>query len=171
MSQEEILIIDGYNVINTWPELIKLKEENFEHARLRLIEILSNYSGYKGIRVIIAFDGHQVKGGTERKEYHGNVEVIFSGEGITADHVIEKLTFSFPRHYRVFVATSDKTEQEMIWGKGAFRMSSRELLIEVNETIKANKLFLKEGHHKPYRLDAHLSDEIKVVLEKWRRGK
>lgn len=172
MTQEEILIIDGYNVINAWPELIKLKEDNFEHARLRLIEILSNYSGYKGIRVIVVFDAHQVKGGVERKEHHGNIEVLFSGEGITADSVIEKLISEIPlNHCKVFVATSDKTEQEMIWGKGAYRMSSRELLLEINETLKESEPFLRETQHKPYRLDSHLSDEIKVILEKWRRGK
>jgi predicted RNA-binding protein with PIN domain len=172
MPHEEVLIVDGYNVINAWPELIKLKEESFEHARIRLIEILSNYSGYKGIRVIIVFDAHQVKGGLERKEYHGKIEVIFSEEGITADHVIERLISSFPnKNYKVFVATSDKTEQDMIWGKGAYRMSSRELLLEIEETSKINKPFLKETQYKPYRLDHHLSDDIKVVLEKWRRGK
>ncbi|NLT94177.1 MAG: NYN domain-containing protein [Clostridia bacterium] len=172
MALEEILIIDGYNVINSWPELIKLKEENFEHARLRLIEILSNYSGYKGIKVIIVFDAHQVKGGTERKEYYGNVEVIFSGEGVTADSVIEKLISSIPpKSFKTFVATSDRVEQEMIWGKGAYRMSSRELLLEINKTVKDNEPFLKDCRHKPNRLDSHLSDEVKVVLEKWRRGK
>jgi len=171
MSHEEILIIDGYNVINTWPELIKLKDDNFEHARLRLIETLSNYSGYKGIKVIVVFDAHQVKGGVERKEYHGNVEVIFSGEGITADLVIEKLIASFSRDCKVFVATSDKMEQDMIWGKGAYRMSSRELLLEIEETVKENKSFFNENQYKPYRLDSHLSDEIRVILEKWRRGK
>jgi len=172
MSQEEMLIIDGYNVINSWPELIKLKEDNFEHARLRLIEILSNYSGYRGIKVIIVFDAHQVKGGIERKEFYDNVEVIFSGEGVTADAVIEKLISSLPpKSYRTFVATSDKAEQEMIWGKGACRMSSRELLLEVNKTVRENEPFLKELQHKPNPLDSHLSDEVKVILEKWRRGK
>lgn len=172
MPQEELLIIDGYNVINSWPELIKLKEENFEHARLRMIEMLSNYSGYTGIKVIVVFDAHQVKGGVERKEYYGNVEVIFSSEGVTADSVIEKLISSIPpKSCKTYVATSDRTEQEIIWGKGAYRMSSRELLLEVNQTMKENEPFLKEHKHRPNRLDSHLSDEIKVILEKWRRGK
>ncbi|MDK2824398.1 MAG: uncharacterized protein PWQ67_2439 [Clostridia bacterium] len=168
---EEILVIDGYNVINAWPELMKLKEVNFEHARSKLLEIVSNYSGYKGIKVIVVFDAHQVKGGIEHRENYGNVEIVYSGEGITADLVIEKLISSLPRNSKIFVATSDKTEQEMIWGKGAYRISSRELLAEIEETFKRNEVFLKEKQYKPYRLDSHLSDEVKHILERWRRGK
>jgi len=171
MPHEEFLIIDGYNVINAWPELIKLKEKNFEHARLKLLQIISNYSGYKGIKVIVVFDAHLVKGSVEHKEYYGNVEVIYSGEGVPADLVIEKLISTFSTSSRVFVATSDKTEQEMIWGKGAYRISSRELLIEIEETVQNNKKFFKENQYKPYRLDSHLTDEVKVIFEKWRRGK
>ena len=33
----EYLLVDGYNVINTWPELRELG--NLEHARARLIEV------------------------------------------------------------------------------------------------------------------------------------
>lgn len=171
MPREDVLIVDGYNVINSWPELIKLKDENFEHARLRLIERLSNYSGYRGIKIIVVFDAHQVKGGIERREYHDNIQIIFSAEGVLADLVIEKLISSFPRDTKVFVATSDKIEQEVIWGKGAYRMSSRELLGEVQKAAQCSASFLQEKQHRPYCLDSHLSCETIEILEKWRRGK
>ncbi|NLW24062.1 MAG: NYN domain-containing protein [Clostridia bacterium] len=169
---DEYLIIDGYNVINAWPNLIKLKEVNFEHARLKLIDIASNYSGFKSIKVIIVFDAHQVKGGVERREYVDGVEVIYSQEGVTADMVIEKLIESFPKDKKVFVATSDRIEQEVIWGKGAYRISARELLHEIEETFRENHAYHhKAQQHKPYRLDAHLDDDVREILEKWRRGK
>lgn len=171
MPYEEILIIDGYNVINAWPELIRLKEENFEHARIKLLDIIGNYSGYKGIKAIVVFDAHQVKGGIEKKEKYGQVDVIYSGEGITADHVIEKLISTIPKTSKVFVATSDKTEQEIIWGKGGYRISSRELLSEIEETLREKKNLLEIKPHKNYPLDAHLSKEVKEILEKWRRSK
>ena len=53
----------------------------------------------------------------ERREYVDGVEVIYSQEGVTADMVIEKLIESFPKDKKVFVATSDRIEQEVIWGK------------------------------------------------------
>jgi len=171
MPQEDYLIIDGYNVINAWPNLIELKEVSFEHARIKLLEITSNYLAYKSIKVIVVFDAHQVKGGIEHREYYSGVEVIYSQEGVTADMVIEKLIDTIPKNHKVFVATSDKTEQDMIWGKGAYRISSRELLKEIEETLEQGRAHFKERQYKPYRLDAHLDDKVKHILEKWRRGK
>ncbi|MFZ5942511.1 MAG: NYN domain-containing protein [Bacillota bacterium] len=171
MPRRDLLIVDGYNVINAWPQLIRLKEENFEHAREKMLDIISNFSGYKGIKVIVVFDAHQVKGGIERREKHGGVDVIFSGEGVPADLVIEKLIGSYIKNYTVFVATSDKTEQEVIWGKGAYRISAREFVADIEQTIKENSKLIRETRNKAYSLDSHLSDEIKHILEEWRRGK
>lgn len=167
---ERYLLVDGYNVINAWPELNKLKEENFEHARAKLIEILSNYSGFKGIKIIIVFDAHQVKGGIERRERHGKIEVIYTQEGIIADMVIEKLINFLPKSARVYVATSDKVEQDIIWGKGAYRISSRELLLEVQRVKKEARSYYKKNTANVYRLDDNLTDDIRDALEKLRRG-
>lgn len=167
---KEYLLVDGYNVINAWPDLINLKEVNLEHAREKLIEILSDYAGFKGIKIILVFDAHQVKGGVEKREYRGGVEIIYTEEGIIADMVIEKLINFLPEKSKVFVATSDKVEQDVIWGKGAFRISSRELLIEVKNSKKESKRHFKRKEYTANRLDDQLNEEIRKTLEKWRRG-
>jgi hypothetical protein len=41
----EYLLVDGYNVINTWPELQELG--NLENARARLVELLANYGAFR----------------------------------------------------------------------------------------------------------------------------
>lgn len=101
---EDLLIVDGYNIINAWPELIKLKNESFEHARDRLLDILSNFCGLAGCLVIVVFDAHMVKKGTSHKETMGGIEVIFTQEGETADSCIERLVSQLPRQTRVTVA-------------------------------------------------------------------
>ena len=53
---KEYLIVDGYNIIGAWPELQKLKEENLEYARARLIEILSVHAALSKRKVILVFD-------------------------------------------------------------------------------------------------------------------
>ncbi|RKJ19121.1 hypothetical protein D7X33_45850, partial [Butyricicoccus sp. 1XD8-22] len=40
-----ILIVDGYNMIGAWPELVQLKQKDLAEARDRLIEILAEYQG------------------------------------------------------------------------------------------------------------------------------
>ncbi|MGL5512691.1 MAG: NYN domain-containing protein, partial [Sporomusa sp.] len=58
----DLLIVDGYNVINAWPELIEAKD-NLEYARDKLVDILSEYGAYKGFKmIIIVFDAHMVAG-------------------------------------------------------------------------------------------------------------
>ena len=168
----EFLIVDGYNVINAWPELIRLKDVNYEHARLKLIDILSDYAGFKGIKVIVVFDAHQVKGGLGHKEWNGSVEIIYTPEDVTADLAIEKLVTGIKTdEERVYVATSDRIEQSIILGKGAYRISSRELLLDIEETKKQSTSHYKQKGHRPYSLDSHLNEDIRKALEKWRRSK
>lgn len=167
---EGYLIVDGYNVINFWPELLKLKDLNLEHARERLIEILSDYAGFKKMKVIIVFDAHLVEGGVEKHEERSGVKIIYSGEGMIADLVIEKLMNVIPKDARVYVATSDKVEQNVVWGKGAFRISSRELLLEVEKSKQESKQYLNGKKHISNPVDAQLTEDVRLILEKWRRG-
>ena len=88
---EKYLIVDGYNIINSWPELSVLKKEDYSHARDKLVEILSDYQGFVRVNVILVFDGHNVKGSAGSREKIGGVEVVFTREGETADMFIERL--------------------------------------------------------------------------------
>ncbi|MBP3038127.1 NYN domain-containing protein [Bacillaceae bacterium Marseille-Q3522] len=166
-----ILIVDGYNIIGAWPELVELKKRDLAGARDRLIEKLADYQGYTGYRVIVVFDAQYVKG-NENKTINAKVEVIFTKENETADERIEKLASSFiNRTTKVHVATSDFTEQWVIFGQGALRKSARELLNEMNlieHQIKSNVQKIQEK--KPIS-KIPLSDEIAEIFEKWRRGK
>lgn len=130
----EYLLVDGYNIIFAWPELKALADTNLDAARLKLQDILCNYQGFKKCRVILVFDGYKVKGNPgEIIKYH-NIHVIFTKEAETADQYIEKVTQEIGRTHHVKVATSDKLEQVIILGKGATRLSARDLEKEIRET-------------------------------------
>lgn len=168
---DEYLVVDGYNVINAWPELIALKDISWEHARDRLIDTLANYRAAKGLQVIVVFDAHQVKGGTQKSEVISGVEVIYTGEGETADAVIEKLIGRLPKGSRVSVVTSDWAEQRIVMGKGALRVPAREFYLEVKRMENEMRKYFAGKNKEVSSLDAHLGDNIKAVLEKWRRRK
>lgn len=136
---KEYLIVDGYNIIGAWPELQDLKEENLEHARVRLIEMLSVHAALSKRKVILVFDAYQVKHNNGSRETIQGIEVIYTKENVTADMAIERLTAQIPKHQKVFVATSDRLQQETIWGKGAFRISAKELKRELDLTEKEHK--------------------------------
>ncbi len=163
-------MVDGYNIINSWPELNRLKEESFEHARIKLIEILVNYHGLTKIMIVVVFDAHQVKGGIEKRESYQGVEVVYTREGETADMFIEKIVGGLSRKSKVFVATSDWIEQSLILQRGALRLTSRELLQEIKNTLNRAMNQLEYNEKDITRLNHHLPENIREILEKWRRG-
>ncbi|MGF6375557.1 ribosomal protection tetracycline resistance protein [Clostridiales Family XIII bacterium PM5-7] len=124
---EEILLIDGYNVIFGWDELKELSTLNLEASRDKLIERLMDYHGYTGERIIVVFDAYKQPGNRGTMENHHGVEVIYTKEDETADQFIEKTVVNYSKQYRITVATSDGLEQIMVFGQGALRMPIREL--------------------------------------------
>ena len=146
--RKEYLLVDGYNIIFAWEELKSLAKTSMDAARTALIEILSNYQGYRRCKVIIVFDAYKIKGGERRQEKHGSVDVMFTKEGETADTYIERLTYEMNGKYRVRVATSDRQEQIIALGNGAFRLSASELKGEIERTNLEISSFLKEHARK-----------------------
>lgn len=158
------VFVDGYNVINSWPELSKIKEYSFEAARTKLIEMLQNYAAYKGCKVFIVFDAHMVKGSLEKKEKLDNLIVIFTKEGETADSFIEKYVSLIGRKAEVCVVTSDSLEQQVTFQRGAIRMSSLEFYNEVIDT--SHRISAKAKKDTSINRDL-LEDRVnKEILEK-----
>ncbi|UII56056.1 NYN domain-containing protein [Cytobacillus spongiae] len=165
-----ILIVDGYNIIGAWPDLRNLRNQDLSAARDRLIEKMAEYQGYSGYRIIIVFDAHYVKG-IEKISKKYKVEVIFTKESETADERIEKLAIQLSnRKTQIHVATSDYTEQWAIFGQGALRISARELLTEVEVIERKIEKNVKIIQEKRPISKIPLSDEVAEIFEKWRRG-
>lgn len=131
LAKNDFLLVDGYNIIFAWDELKELANVNIDSARDRLIDILINYQGYKGNRLILVFDAYKVKGGKENLVKQGGIDIIYTREAETADEYIAKTSQILAKEGRVTVATSDSLVQMIIFGSGAVRLSANELLREV----------------------------------------
>ena len=130
--EDEYLLVDGYNIIFSWDELAELAKVNLDSARLKLLDILCNYQGFKKCNVIVVFDGYKVKGGTEEVMKYHNINVVYTKEAETADMYIAKVTKDMTKKHRVKVATSDALEQLIIMGNGAIRLSQRDLKADID---------------------------------------
>lgn len=173
-AKEEVLLVDGYNMIGAWPELVTLSGRSLEEARDRLLTQLADYQGVGGMRVIVVFDAHQVHGrGMTFKQ--NRVEVVFTKEKETADSCIERLVGELQsRKRQVTVATSDNAEQHVVFGKGALRMTARELLLQVQEqqqlVAKTIRQSSDEQRSARNSFDSKMPADIRKIFEFWRRG-
>lgn len=139
---EKYLLVDGYNIIHAWSELKVLSDDdNIEGARMKLLDILSNYRTFWNGKIAVVFDAYRVQGHKEEiVEYHG-IHAIYTKEAQTADQFIEKFASDNSKKYNITVATSDGLQQIIIRGAGCFLFSARDLKNEI-ETV--NKIISEE---------------------------
>lgn len=134
---KEYLLVDGYNIIFAWDELKELAKDDLHSARMRLMDILANYQGYRKCTLILVFDAYKVKGNPGSMEQYHNIYVVYTKEAETADMYIEKTTHEIAREHQVTVATSDGLEQMIVIGSGATRLSANGLYEEVKRVEAA----------------------------------
>lgn len=170
--REEYLLVDGYNIIHAWEDLRELSQVDMEAARGKLMDVLSDYQGYRKMTLILVFDAYKVEGGVgEVMKYH-NIYVVFTKEAETADQYIEKAVHRIGRDHTVTVATSDALEQVIILGAGAIRMSAPELREEIELTRQEiRKEHLKNSPGAKNYLFDHLDEEMARQMEEIRLGR
>jgi uncharacterized protein len=163
------LIVDGYNVI------ARLHQKGLHHipdldsVRDELIDKLGQYQAYSGERVIVVFDAHKTDDSSEHTQ--SGVHVIFTQKQETADERIERLVYELRDRFRqITVATSDYSEQQVVFGGGALRIPAGELIRRLRETealIRQN--VARQKHHESTRVGDRIRQDVMNILEKWRR--
>ncbi|MBQ9437216.1 MAG: NYN domain-containing protein, partial [Lachnospiraceae bacterium] len=141
--KDSYLLVDGYNMVFSWPELKELSED-LNAAREKLMDILVNYAGASGQNIILVFDAYKVSGGKEKVFRHKNIDVIYTKEAETADQYIERAAHQLSKKHDVTVATSDNIEQIIVFGAGAVRLSAKGLLERIREAEKELKEYLSD---------------------------
>ena len=159
------IFVDGYNVINSWSELNERKKYSYEAARQKLIEMLQNYAAYNRCKIVLVFDAHTVLGNLEKQDIVGNIVVVFTKDGETADSYIERVVDEIGRKVEVVVVTSDSLEQQTIFQRGAIRMSSIEFH---NEVVEVQRIIRKKTEKNNINTNKNfLSDRIdRKIFEK-----
>lgn len=166
-----LLIVDGYNVISAWREAEK-ERWSIDECRDRLLRLLEDYSGYSGEDVVLVFDGYQSDRKTRTEEQFGNLTLVYTRHGETADSYIERLVAQTPKYRAVRVATSDGLEQSQVLSTGAIRLTSRELLRELRHLRQRGMEQHRTVSAAPKAsLASRLPQDTLNALEAMRRGK
>ncbi|MGI5948938.1 NYN domain-containing protein [Peptoniphilus sp.] len=161
------LFVDGYNIINSWDNLIKLKNVSLEDARNELINIMVEFSHVTKEEIILVFDAYLVKKSGGKVYHRKGIKIVYTREFETADHYIERQLDLIGRLTSVRVATSDNIEQQIILSRGGTRISARELEAEVfNSKMKTQKVAKKLKEERVGFLD----DKSIIALEELRKS-
>ena len=163
--KKELLFVDGYNMIGSWPHLVKLQRKNdMAAARDILLHELSEYAKYENIEIRVVFDAHFVPGIQKQYDRY-NLLVIFTKEDETADSYIEKAVGEENQFIaNVVVATSDLAEQWLVFQRGASRKSARDLYKELKHTKQKIMMETSEYNLKNTRRIKSLSKEQEKQL-------
>lgn len=168
---ESYLLVDGYNIIFSWPELKELAAINMDAARSKLIDDLSNYQAIKKNHIIVVFDAYKVEGRRDEMTQMHHVFVVFTGEAQTADQYIEKFSHQNQLKYQITVATSDGLQQMIIRGAGSNLLSARELKEELEQTNQRIKeLSQKFSGESKVQFEDVMKPEVLEAFESIRRN-
>lgn len=172
-TRQRHLVVDGYNVLGKGTAILHGKP--LDSARDQLIRDLHDYAGYSGQLVTLVFDAWQSDRLQRTEERIGALTVIYTKRGETADQYIERWCDERAadmdlQRIEVRVATSDSVEQTLVLGRGAARMSSRELLSEVFQMRQAGRSGGKNEPVKKATVMDGLPADVRERLERMRRG-
>lgn len=165
------LVIDGYNIINAWEDLKDLARTDLEYAREKLINEIIEYAEFTGRKAIIVFDAYNVKSSREKVQEQKHITIVYTKEHQTADSYIEKYVTSLSKYDDVKVATNDYAEQQIVLGKGASRISARELKLDLENARNRMREQNNSSTKKIQRnwLEERLDEETLSKLENIRR--
>ena len=142
--QQQLLIIDGYNVIYAWESLKEIASYSLEKARDALMDILSNYVGYTKTELVLVFDAYLVKDGMGSDFTKDGYRVVYTKEDQTADAYIEKMMATLGPNYNIRVVTADRLLQYSAVHSGISRMTPKELEDEIIRVGNEIREFVKK---------------------------
>ncbi len=175
-KRKKLLLVDGYNVLRSGSRYVHLREnpdytdDVLNKSREALINDVIAYMGRDYTEGVIVFDGGANALSVGSDERVGDVRVVFTPAGVSADQRIEKLAHEArERGWEVMVVSSDATVQDTVFGGGVDRMSSNgfsresELMDEEVRLDEAPKVASKrtvEG-----RIDPAVVDKLKALRD------
>jgi predicted RNA-binding protein with PIN domain len=122
------LLVDGFNIIRRDPKLSGIESRNFYGAQDMLIERLDRYRRGTSNRVTVVFDGGRGPNPFRSRGQKGEVGIIYSSQGETADEVIVDLLAHTANRSGYLVVTADRELAQACRSLGVGVVPPEELL-------------------------------------------
>lgn len=163
------LIIDGYNVLHAHPEYGALARTDLDSARARLVSDLTALASADQ-RLTVVFDGGGNPHSDGSPHHIGQLTIVFSPAGTTADTMIEALAHrARERDETVMVVTSDGATRHAVRAGSVTIRSSESFVDDIREAKADVSRTGRVSSRAPLseRIDPGIAD----VLARWARGR
>ena len=127
------ILVDGYSLLHSWPELAPGKPRHSAAAREELINRLTQYRDASGTPITIIFDG--TSGPVVEFPSTPEVEILYSRAGQTADQIIERVTHRLGSYGEVLVVTDDLAERDTVSSAGAMTSSCDNFIKTIDHAV------------------------------------
>ena len=129
------ILIDGYSLLHQWREVAPGRPRHSAAAREELIARLTQYQDVTGTPITVFFDGSGRRLGTRLAASEGELEVLYSRAGQTADAMIERAAHRFQPYGEVLAVTDDLAERETVISLGGLASSCMSFIETVRNTL------------------------------------
>jgi len=129
------ILVDGYSLLHSWPELAPHQPRHSAVARDELVHVLQSYSDAVGTPVTVVFDGGGHRGERQETSSTPGVEILFSKAGQTADDIIERVAHRMEPFGEVLAVTDDHAERDTVIALGGFASSCDSFIHTVKNAL------------------------------------
>ncbi len=129
------ILIDGYSLLHSWPELAPGKARYSAAARDELVHRLMQYRDAIGTPLTIVFDGAGQAPDSSQVPSTPECEIIYSRSGQSADQIIERVAAMMKPYGEIIAVTNDHAEQDTVVSMGGFIMGCDQFIREVEQAL------------------------------------
>jgi len=142
------ILVDGYSLLHSWPQLAPRKPRHSAAAREELIRVLGQYGDASGTPITVVFDGAGAPPGTPKMPSTPELEILYSKPGQTADDVIERAAHRLSEFGEVLVVTDDYAERDTVLSLGGMASSCLNFIQTLESTLAELQRDLKRHNSK-----------------------
>jgi predicted RNA-binding protein with PIN domain len=134
------ILVDGYSLLHSWPELARGKARHSAAARDELIHVLRQYRDAVGTPLTIVFDGQgPAQSAAAESASSAELEILYSKSGQTADDIIERVAVLMKQYGEVMVVTNDFAERDTVVISGGMTCSCEHFIGMIEERLRTMK--------------------------------
>ena len=115
---KRLVLVDGYNLIRNDPTLKAIEARSLEAGRGALLSRLQSTFSLQANEIVVVFDGASAPLPYPASERYGQIRVIFSRQGETADAVIMRMAAAVPAGRQMLLLSDDREIRTAVQAQG-----------------------------------------------------